>query len=183
MSEQTLAKRYAKALLDVAIERDSVREFEEEIVQLRELYLHDEYLGKVLENPLVDREEKIDVVNDTLTDYFSEEVMNLLRLMIEKDRAEIIPVMANRYDDLADEHTGVIRVQARSAQPLSEEKKEKLKGELERLFKGQTVELESQHDPSLLAGIRIQLGDHVLDQSLASRIDQLEESVVGETAL
>ncbi len=178
MSEYTLAKRYAKALLDVAVERDSVREIEEEMVALKELYERDEYLGPVLENPLIDRQEKQDIVRDTLSKHFGEEVMNLLGLMIEKGRAEIIPYVSEAYDRLADEHYGVVRVRARSAQPVSDEEAEELQTQLERLLDGQDVDLTCEEDPELLAGIRIQIGDHVLDASLEGRIDDLEESLL-----
>jgi F-type H+-transporting ATPase subunit delta len=183
MSEYTLAKRYAKALLDVADERDSVREIEEEMVQLKSLYEEDEYLGQVLENPLIDRQEKQDIVKDTLSDYFGEEVMNLLNLMIEKGRAEIIPHVTDAYDRLADDRFGVVRVRACSARPVSDAVQAELQEQLERLLDGQKVDLTCEEDPELLAGIKIRIGDHVLDASLEGRIKDLEESLVQQQSL
>lgn len=183
MSEYTLAKRYAKAVLDVADDRDSVREIEEEMVQLKNIYEDDEYLGPVLENPLIDRQEKQDIVEDTLSEYFCEEIMNLLNLMIEKGRAELIPYVSDSYDRLADERFGVVRVRARSAQPVSEEELADLQEQLERLLDGQSVDLTCEEDPELLAGMKIRIGDHVLDASLEGRIEDLEESLVKQQSL
>jgi len=183
MSQLTLAKRYAKALLDVAVERDRVGEIEEEIVQLKDLYQNDEYLGRVLENPLIEQREKQSIVQDTLTDHFCEEILNLLEIIIEKDRAAIIPHIADAYDRLADDYHGVVRVRARSAQPVTEEEQNRLREELQRLFDDQSVELTCEVKPDLLAGLRIQIGDHVLDGSLAGRIDGLEESLTEQKSL
>lgn len=183
MSEYTLAKRYAKALLDVADERDCVRDIEEQIVQLKDIYENDEYLGPVLENPLIDRQEKQSIVQDTLSEHFREELMNLLLLMIEKGRAELIPYVSDSYDRLADERFGVVKVEARSAQPLSDDEVRELKNQLKRLFDGQSVEVNWTEDPDLLAGMKIRVGDHVLDGSLAGRIDELEESLSGQESL
>lgn len=177
MSKLVLARRYAEALLDVAVDQDRVQAFERQIVGVAETYEASDDLSEVLANPLINDPRKKRILDDIFSGEVAEEVNNLLHLLVEKDRSELIPSLADAYNRLADAYFGVVHVEVESARPLDEEKTSKLNEELSRLMQGRDVEIEESHNPDLLAGFRVKIGDYVLDGSLKDRLENLEEAV------
>lgn len=183
MSQLTLARRYAQALLEVAVEEESVQEIEEQILSLGEVYESSSELSELLTDPLVNQQKKMQILEDLFSEEIREDVMNLLRLLMEKGRAELIPVIADTFDTLADDHFGVVNVEVESARPLEDEQVDKLKEQMENLLGGQQVELNETENPELLAGFRIKIGDSVLDGTLSNRLKKLRENLTRSEAL
>lgn len=177
MNQRTLGNRYAESLLEVAVERDCVKEMEEQITYLGELYREDEELKNLLQNPLLEPEQKKASVTDVLEEHFREEIINLVELVLEKNRSDQIPFIADAFDRLADQFYGVVRVQVTSAEPLTDQREEELENEIRRLLGNQEVDLTTEVDPDLIAGVEIRIGDYVLDGSLQGRIKNLRDAV------
>ena len=78
------------------------------------------------------------------------------------------------YDKLADAYKGVVRVQVRSAWPLADGEKARLKGDLDRIT-GKNCTIESSVDRALVGGLQVRIGDSVVDGTVAHRLKALKE--------
>lgn len=173
-----VARRYAKALLDVARQKGEEDDVAREIEPLGQVFREDALLRGTLSDPLV-REGRRREVLDALIEAARPlpPVAELLRQMLEHDRMDRLPEVAVAYRQLLDEERGVVEVDVATAAALDEGQRARLRGALERLT-GKQVRLNEEVDESLLGGVLARVGDTVYDASLRGRLRQIREEMV-----
>ena len=103
--------------------------------------------------------------------------MNLFRLLRRKSRLALGPSIASYFRDLLDIERGVARATVRTAVELTEEQTRALRDRLSQQT-GQTIELETEVDPSMIGGAVIRIGDQMLDGSTRRRLLNLREQLI-----
>lgn len=177
MIDRTLAKRYARALLDVAAKRDCVREVETQILAAADAYAKNKGLQDVLGHPSVSKANKIKIVRAIFETRVRIELMEFLVVLLDNRRFDVLPEIAIVYDSLADEYEGLVRIEVTSFLTLSPEEKKRLMETLSRLVGGRQVALTEREDKALLGGMSVRIGDILVDGSVAGRLKKLKESM------
>lgn len=165
------ARRYARAVFELAREDKSVEEWSRRLVTLRELFDSPE-LRAVLDNPAVGLEDKLGIIDDVGARQLGKEGQNLAKLLIGARRSHVVGDLVEEYEALADEAAGRVRATATAAVELSDSDRRRLAQDLSQKL-GQEVRLEVRVDPSILGGLVLQFGDRVIDASLRTRLQQL----------
>lgn len=174
MIEKTLAKRYAAALLAVTDREGSTGEAEALLLALKEAFRHQKSFRAVLTHPKVPRKMKKQVLRRAFERIAPPSFLHFLELLVDKNRVEIIPEIADMFDRLADLSKGIVRVKVKSWRPLSDGHRKGLSDRLARLT-GRTVEVDAETDPALMGGMLVLVGDTVIDGSVAHRLKVLGE--------
>ncbi|HQP38321.1 MAG TPA: ATP synthase F1 subunit delta [Polyangiaceae bacterium] len=178
MSIETVAARYAQALLELGVESGQLAAFADQVQSVADAWQQSEELRGALQSPLVsdhDREAVLQAVASRAG--ASTVVINTLKLLARRRRLAVLPSMARALRKLSDERAGLIRVEVRSARPLSEDYVRRLQGELEKTT-GKKVVLDRKVDPALIAGVVTRVGDVVIDGSVKSRLDDLRSHLL-----
>lgn len=172
----TTARRYAKAIFDLARENGDVAGWRARLARLQTL-LGDPQTAGIIANPAVSPERRLQVV-DVLDpdDELGQEGRNLGKLLIEARATPALPEIREEFDRLDDEAAGRVRAVATSAVPLSEEDQQRLVADLSRRFQKE-VRLQTRVDPSILGGLVVQVGDQVIDASVQTRLQQLRRQL------
>lgn len=178
MIEQTLARRYAAAILSLSERERSVDATGDQIAAVAEAYRTSADLRLLLHHPSVPRREKKSILQKTFGTKVSRMVMEFLDLLVEKGRIAFLPAIAEVFEKLAVEHKGVVRVDVKSYLPLKEREQTILAQKLESLLKKKVL-LAAKQDLSLKGGIVIRFGDTVIDASVAERLKDLRDSLLG----
>jgi F-type H+-transporting ATPase subunit delta len=105
------------------------------------------------------------------------ETQNLMRLLIEHHRTREMPEIRREFDRLADEASGVVTATMTTAIPLEESERRRYEQLLSRKLERQ-VKLAIQTDASMIGGASIQIGDHLVDASVKTRLDRLREDLL-----
>jgi F-type H+-transporting ATPase subunit delta len=172
-SSQAVARTYADALLDAAgAQTDSVLEELGSFVDDVLAKLPD--LREVFFARVIGREEKIRLIDRIFASQTSPLVANFLRVLVDHDRLELVPLIVRQARLRQEIRSGKQRVQIRTALPLSDQARESLRKRLADSLPFDPI-LETQVDPSLIGGIVIRVADTVYDSSLATRVAQLRE--------
>ena len=176
MSElTTIARPYAKAVFDFAIEQRSI---DKSTVKKWEDMLG--FLAEVVEN---------DTMKDFLTSSFSAEKLadtvisicgeqvdqygqNLIRLMAENKRLTVLPIVFKEFQHYVEEYNAIAEVQVTSAQPLSIAQQEKVVAAMEKKL-ARKIKLNCNVDTSLIAGVIIRTDDFVIDGSSRGQLNRL----------
>ncbi|MES2503574.1 MAG: ATP synthase F1 subunit delta [Myxococcota bacterium] len=157
-----IAKRYARALIALSTE------LEFELDSLANCYEHTA-LKKLLENPAFSNTERLQLVHKL---ELSPILTRCLEMLIESNRTEIIPELRTAYGRELDMKLGRLRAEITSAHALTpnqlDEITQSLIGRL-----GRPVVPESKVDPSVLGGVRAQIGGLVFDSTLETQLSQL----------
>lgn len=178
MIERTVAKRYARALLEVAVAAKGVARIEEEIIAVGRLYREQAGMAHLFENPLVSSSEKKQAVRALFEGKVSKEVIDFLDLLVDRRRCDLLPEIGELFDDLADEYEGVVRATVTSAQPLGEAEAERLRDRLATLTGGKQIDMRVETDATLMGGLTVRIRDTVFDASVAGKLKRLHESLL-----
>lgn len=176
MKSTAVGKRYGKALLDLAVEHDAIAHYEADLASATDTIWGDEALRAVWLSKEYDGGSKKRVIREVFATGLATHVLNLLLVVIDKQREAYLPIILASYKMYADEQRGVARAYVTSAFPLSSEQEAKIAAELSAKT-GKTITLVSDVDPTLLGGIRVQYDDYVLDGSAAARLQGLKDSL------
>ena len=169
----TVAERYAQAIFELGVETGGVTALIEDFRRLAEVYEESEELRKIMNNPLISVADRLATVNELsdrlgLTDL----AKNAAGLLTRRKRMYALSGIANELDRLSDQRAGIVRATVVSAEPLSESYAEKLADELKAMT-GKRIVLDQRHDPELLAGLVIRIGDQVIDGSARTKLAEL----------
>ena len=163
------ARRYARAAFELASEGKRIDEWRHGLAVIRDL-LSDPKIAAVLENPTIPSSERMHLISEA--GVLEAEASNLVGLLIESGRVGEAGGIADEFDRLADEAAGKIHALVTSAVELSADERREMAERLSRRL-GAEVSLQSVVDRRLIGGVKIQYGDHLIDASVATRLQQL----------
>jgi F-type H+-transporting ATPase subunit delta len=176
----SIARRYAKALLEIGIQENSYDAFGKELDRAAEMLKSSPELRNALENPVFALDKRGLVLDELARRLaLSKTVRNFVMLLLKKGRIARLPDIARAHRTLVDEQAGRIRATVTSAQPLDPMLETRLKTALEKQS-GKTVILEKKTDPSIVGGLVTQLGDILYDGSVRTQLHDLREELLSE---
>ncbi|MFW6189383.1 MAG: ATP synthase F1 subunit delta [Planctomycetota bacterium] len=175
MRHETLSRRYAAALADVAEEEGELARVRDELLELAQAMASERGFIVLVKTPTKNREEKKDFFRR-----LSERLdlcpctRRVLELLVEKARGGILPDLARTFAHIADRRLGVVRAEVTSAAPLTEEQRARIKNRLEDIVRKE-VHIEERVDEGLIAGFQVRLDGKFFDGSLRARIKRIRE--------
>ena len=125
------------------------------------------------ESPKVTNQEVFDVVADVAKAPLTDNGKNFLRLVVENGRLAALPEMAAQFRSLKNAQSGSSDAVVFSAFPIPASSLDEVTGALEKRF-GRKLNVTVQEDPALIGGIRVVVGDEVLDTSVKARLEQMK---------
>lgn len=173
------ARRYAKALLAIGVERGTLLGLQKEVERLAQVWETSEELRTVLTNPLVDLAARGNIWNEViLRSGISPIGKSFFRLLFDKRRLADLPGINRELTALCDERENRLRAQVMTAVPLAESDVMKLKLALQRQT-GKAIVIEKKVDPSLIGGMVTMVGDLMFDDSIRTHLARIKESMLG----
>jgi F-type H+-transporting ATPase subunit delta len=173
----TLARRYAAALLDVAIQQECAAAIPDALQKGASLAAHPS-LDAALIHPLLPEERKRKLVERLMGRGKGEALAGrLLLLLAERRRLAILPDVRQSYTELWNSRRGVLAAEVVSAQPLSTTQHAALARALSAASSRQ-VELATHVDEAVLGGVLVRLGGLTIDGTLRRRLQALKESLI-----
>jgi F-type H+-transporting ATPase subunit delta len=176
----SLARRYARALLDLAREQQALDRFGQDLSRAASEFVQED-LRRVALNPAIDATKRRALVGDVVTSLGIDPLVgNLIRLLADHDRLGIVDDVARAYDALVDRELDRTRVRITSATALSDAEETEL-GALARGIVGHgDVLVSSTVDPSLVGGVVLGIGGTVYDGSLRTQLARLSHEMADD---
>lgn len=175
-----MARRYAKALFAVGkkVGEAELASFGKDLAALDEALKASPELLRVFKNPIIGIEEKKAVVGKVLDSLDAGGVVkNFCSLLADKDRLGNLPEIAAVYRDILDAEQGIVRGECLTAVDLDTTKQDEIKKALETQLKDQKLVLDFAVDPSILGGVKLKVGDKILDASLKAQLSLLKDQI------
>ena len=162
------ARRYAKAVFELAENERGVDAWSRRLGQLRDV-LADQRVRAVLTNPTIPAVRRLELVSAASLD---PEVTNLAKLLVESNRVHEIDGIAEEFDQLADAAAGRVRATVTTAVVLEPVDRDRVAAQLSKQL-GKEVRMLAEVDPRIVGGLKVQYGDRLIDASVATRLQQL----------
>lgn len=175
MSE-VVAKRYAEALFDVAKSRGTVDAVENQLQLVSETVSGHAELENMLHHPRISGEDKKKVVEQIFQNDVNQEVLNLLKVLIDRHRESILEELKEAYTKLANEYRGLIDMTVITASPLNKEEEEKLTEAFGRLF-DKKLRLTVNVDPKIIGGVLVKVGNRLYDGTMAGKLARFSQEL------
>jgi len=177
MARTRIAKPYAKALLDLAVDQGTLEKIDKEMQRMGDLVRRSEDLRNVFSNPVMTTEERHRVIGELAQRLvLSTTTRNFLLVLADKRRLAHFVEIAEAFQELSDERRGVVRAEVRSPVPLSSAQQLSLKTVLEKIT-GKSVVTNALVDADLIGGLQVKVGGRVYDASVRTQLEQLRLAV------
>lgn len=167
----TLARPYAEALFQVAVKGD-LKQVSEQVDAVAAVAAHPQLL-QFADNPKATEAQVLDVIAGVVKTPLGDVTKNLLTTVIANGRLAVLPEIAAQLHALANAHSGVSDAQVFSAFPLESAQLAALVETLEKRF-GRKLNATVQVEPELIGGVRVVVGDEVLDTSVKARLEKMK---------
>lgn len=169
MMNAAVAKRYGQALLQIGQEKDCIDRFQDELKAVVDTIENNAALKEILISQTVGSDKKKEIVKQLFANQADQNIINLLYVVIDKNREAFIADIYDAFCAYADEVRNIAYADVVSAYPLTEEQATALSAQLANVS-GKTVKLNVGVDESLLAGMIVRFGDKVYDGTVGARL-------------
>jgi len=172
---EEIAAVYSRSLFEVASDKGDLDRVHEELGEFADALSGDKDMQVFFFSPYFSSQEKKEGIG-RMIDGADENFVRFLELLAERHRMPAIFRIRREFDDLWRKQNKLLRVTVTSAVDLDPELVEGIGKRIEEQT-GQSVELSSKVDPEVLGGLKLQVGNMVLDASVRNRLDQLRKQV------
>jgi F-type H+-transporting ATPase subunit delta len=171
----TIARPYADALFKATpvVEQSA---WVEQVSALAAV-ARDPSLRDFADNPRVTQEQVFGVITGAAKVVLAPAVANFLRTVLENGRLAALPLMADQFQVLVQARQGVSEARIFSAFPISDAQVAEIVVPLEKRF-GRKLEAKVEVEPELIGGVRVVVGDEVLDTSIKARLERMKTALL-----
>ena len=176
MPRSASARRYAQAVFQIALEREELDVWMEDLTLLARA-LENRELAEFLDAPQVAVERKIDVIEGALGDTVGPLALNLLSLLASRNIVPVMPDVVEQYQRMLDAHRGIEQAEIVSAVSLDDRQQQRISDLLSGMA-GKEVRVTARVDPQIIGGLLARVGDRLIDGSTRTKIQAMRRDLV-----
>lgn len=180
MRERTVARNYASALFEMGLSHDEHEAYAVAFRALSELLTEDPRIQQFLATPKVEPAEKEATLRRALERRVPERFLRFVLVVLRKRRQVMLPLIAEEYQTLVDEHSGRIHASVTLAREPDEATTTLIAERLSSML-GKSVVPHIRVDPEILGGLVVRYGDRALDGSLRRQLTSLKRDMMHAT--
>ncbi|MDH3998649.1 MAG: ATP synthase F1 subunit delta, partial [Desulfuromonadales bacterium] len=170
-------RRYAKALIDIAVAEKAVDGYGQELARIADVVAREDLLRLMLDSPTLPMDKKIAMLSDVIAALeLSQGMTKFLGLLLDKKRIGYLAQVEESYRNQADELSGTLRARIVSAGALDDSQQTAIGASLEKQT-GKKVAVTVEIDPALIGGIQAEIGGRLFDGSVKTQLKRIEESL------
>ena len=174
----SIAKRYAKSLVELMLDSESNQdEIKSDLANVKEILSSSPELNSAMTNPVISAYDKEQIIISVFERDTKETTRNFLKLLIEKNRFDLIFQIIDAFNKMLDKINNLIQVEVTGAIELDENSKEEIKNKLkEKLNK--EINITYDTDNSIIAGLVYKIEDDIFDTSLKYKLEELKKELI-----
>ncbi len=177
MKDTTVAGRYARGLFILTEKRGETVRALEDLKGLIDVVKPGTRVGNFLASPGVRQADKREALQRGLSSSVARTVVLFLDLLLRKKRLPQFETIVSEFEALVEKAQGIQRAHVVSAVALTDAERQRLHVELER-YTHAKIRLTSEVDPRLIGGALVRIGDHVIDRSVATLLEAIEQQLI-----
>lgn len=179
MANETVARRYAAAVFQLADEAGAVDAVGRDLHAVRDAIYTDAATKGFFLSPVIDRKEKERVLASAFTGKTHDIAMHTVLLLVRKRREALLAEIVEQYDALQMQARGQEPLTVTTARELSAAELGSMVERLERLY-GKKFSVTQTVQPNLIGGVRIMMGDRRIDGTVEGRLEELTRTLFAQ---
>jgi F-type H+-transporting ATPase subunit delta len=178
VSQSTAAKRYAIALFQLAQQHNQLASIEEDLREVKVVFKENRELQAMLTSPKLSLDRKKELIRE-LFSQANPFVVNTLQVLLDRKRINETVAVAVEFETLSNEAQGIADAKVFSTRPLTDDERTAISTAFAHKVGKQSLRIENEIDPSILGGIRLQIGNRIFDSSISAKLDRLKKQLIG----
>ncbi|MBP6385344.1 MAG: ATP synthase F1 subunit delta [Pseudarcicella sp.] len=175
MSEQSVAFRYSKALLELAKEKNIVDTVYQDMCYFDQVCDENRSLVLALKSPVVKHLKKLSILSDIFKEHVNPVTFSIFEIITKKNREKLLPAIAEDFKRQYVDWKNIQKTTVTSAIALTDEQKNEIIKKVADAT-GKQVDLTEKIDASLIGGYVITIGDRQIDTSVKKKLNDLKLS-------
>ncbi|HVW59125.1 MAG TPA: ATP synthase F1 subunit delta [Puia sp.] len=175
MPNPRLAARYAKSLIDLAIEKGRLEAVHDDMLFLRQAIRGSRELANLLKSPIINSDKKDKILDAITAGKVSTITATFNKLLLSKGRESYLPEIVTAFIDQYKEYKGIQTVKLTTAVPVTEEVKKAIMDKISADRHLKNIELVTAVDESLIGGFVLEIGDELVDGSIAFDLKNIKK--------
>ncbi|MGB3589645.1 MAG: ATP synthase F1 subunit delta [Tunicatimonas sp.] len=180
MTDSRVASRYAKSLIELAIERNALEDIYQDMQLFAETCRSSRDFQLMLKNPIVGHDKKKAILYQIFEGKVNQATLAIFDIITRKNREAILPSLANEFIHQYHHYKNIEEVTVTSSVPLTPDLRQKIIGSINERT-GHQVDLTEKVDPDLIGGFVLQIGDRMMDNSVKSKLKALQYEFTDES--
>ena len=173
-----VSKTYGEALFELGIEEQCLEQLSDEAFAIEQTIEKSPELLKLLNHPKIDKEDKLEIVDNVFLGRIDKELVGFLRLLVMKGRYADLDSILQYFRNAVKEEKGIGVAYVKSAATLSDRQKKQIEEKLLETTKYTNMEMHYSIDAAIIGGLVIRIGDHVVDSSIATKLNELKKQLM-----
>lgn len=172
-----IEKVYGEALFELAVEEKRMDEFRKEIEGIEQVLSENPDLEKLMQHPGIPMEEKEKILTNVWDGRVSREMLGLMLFLLQKKHYGKLSGVLDYFTARVKEQEGIGIAYVKTPMPLTQEQKAEVEKKLIETTSYRSFEMHFEEDASLIGGMVIRIGDHVLDNSVKTKLEHLSRQL------
>ena len=175
-----LASVYARSLYELAEAAggaDKIMEVNDEVEQIIDLTRSDARFNEFLASPIIDPAKRADALRRMFDGQVTDLILRFLLVLNNKGRLGHIAKIAAAYDQMVQERFGRVEVDVFTAAPLDDAQRTAIHYRVKEAL-GKEPVLHAYTDATMLGGVKLRIGDQLIDGSVAGQLRRMQESLM-----
>lgn len=174
MPNPRLATRYAKSLIDLAVEQNSLEDTLADIKYLEMMCRTSNDFTNVLRSPIINAGKKQDIITAVVGDSLKPLAQSFVKLLVVKGREENLPEIATAFIQQYKLMKNIKQVKVTTATPIKDELKKSILDKVSAAMPGAEIELTEVVNPDILGGFVLQAEDKLFDASIRRDLNDVK---------
>lgn len=178
MSQSVAAQRYAQALFELAQKNGQTGQIQADLLELKKVFQTNKELGQLLDSPRLKTAKKKELLAD-LFKGANQLILNTLFVMLDKKRIDEVVNLVDEFTAYSNDAAGIAETKVYSTRLLTADESQAISTAFAQKIGKQALRIENIIDPSLLGGIRLQIGNIIYDSSVSAKLERLKRDLIG----
>ncbi len=179
MSEFNVSTRYAKALMELATERNTLEYVANDMALVSSTLAASKDLRTFLISPIIELNKKRNALSEIFKDKITNDTLEFIDFVLNKNRERYLMEIASRFVEIREKKMGIVRASVISAVELNDLQKDEFIKVLER-YTDSKVKIDFSIDESIFGGFLVRIGDTILDASIVHQLKKLKTQLLKE---
>lgn len=183
MADIKAVSRYVKSLLDLAVERGVLEQVHNDMLAFDKVLSENRALITTMRSPIIKHYKKKNILDALFGDRFNVLTLSFFRIITEKNRERLLPLIAQEFHNAYNEHQGIGKASVVTAVPLDQELREEIINVAKKVVGKSRLELSEEVDPSIIGGFILNAGSQQIDSSIKHKLKIVQLNFNNNTQL
>ncbi len=173
-------KIFAENLAYMSVEENAVEEYRQQLHLINDILAEQKQFMAFLFDQEIDPEDKKKVIRNVFSGRIKPGLLSFLVMLVDKKKIISFNKLVETFDEVADKLTNTLHVMVVSATPLDKSQADRLGEKYRQIYNSDSVRVSVKVDPSLIGGIKVRIGNKVIDRSIKAKLEDLKKTLVSQ---